>query len=215
MNQPLSWKQIVFGLIIGISTIIFLFRCDSTSPNIETPQASIDNQPINDTKKDVSPIFNNQTTNNDAKKSDEPGYLSDISTKDSKGSSSDPNTKDSHMVYIAAAHKVGPSEKSPIYYKELLKNPEKFRNIIMKIRGKIMNIEEENNKTIIQLYISDHYDSIIVYYYHPIKFYKDDVIIIYATGMGTIEGNNLMGAALSLPAVRAQYIEKYNTKNWK
>jgi len=32
MKQPLNWKQIIFGLIIGISTIIFIAHCDSTPP---------------------------------------------------------------------------------------------------------------------------------------------------------------------------------------
>ena len=159
MKQPLNWKQIVFGLIIGISTIILIARCDSTPPKTETPQSPRDTQPINDMEK-----------------------------SDSKDFLSTPSNMDLHEKYNSISKKVGAHKNDSIYYKELLKNPDKFRNIMMKIRGKIMNIEENNNKTFIQLYISDNYDSIVIYYSQPINFYKDDLIIIYGAGIGPVQG---------------------------
>jgi hypothetical protein len=179
LKDPEIPKKWVWSVILITCVVFYFIYLYSFQTKTETSPSPTNNQPINDTEKQ-----------------DPKDFLA----------GPPPETREQ---YIASAKKVGWSEKDPIYYKELLKNPNKFKNIRMKIRGKIMNIEENNNETIIQVYISNDYDSIIVYYPQPIKVYKNDFIYIYGDGVGIIEGNNRMGVDITLPAVRAKYIVKY------
>ncbi len=113
--------------------------------------------------------------------------------------------------YIASAKQVIriDDSKKGIYYKEFLKNPNKFTGVRLNILGKIMTIEESGGKTFIQMYISNDFDSIVVYYNGNTSFYKDDMIRVYGDGAGTIDGRNRMGASMTWPVIQAKYLKKF------
>lgn len=121
-----------------------------------------------------------------------------------------PNYKpESEKEYKASCKKiVGVDDGSGIYYKDLLKNPNKYISTRLNIQAKIMSIEESNNQTAMQVYISRNFDTAIVYYDGVMKIYEDDIIRIWGEGAGTFEGQNRMGAAMSVPMIRARYIKQ-------
>jgi hypothetical protein len=95
-----------------------------------------------------------------------------------------------------------------VYYKELLKNPDKFVAVRLRFPAKIMTIEEADGNTAIQAYISDNYDTAIIAYTGTMNIYEGDIIQVYGVGMGKFEGANAMGASVAVPAVAAKYIKK-------
>jgi hypothetical protein len=110
--------------------------------------------------------------------------------------------------YIASTKQIG-SKNDAIYYKEFMKNPLKYKGVRVNVTGKIMNIEESNNKTFMQIYITRNYDAVVaVYYEGSIDVYEDDVVHIYGEALGTLEGQNRMGAQMSWPVIGAKYIKK-------
>lgn len=96
-----------------------------------------------------------------------------------------------------------------IYYKEIFKNPTKFIDTRLNIVGKIMEIKENDGQTFIQMFVSDDLDSVIVHYKGNTSFYKDDLIRVYGEGVGTMEGQNRMGATMTWPVIQAKYIKKF------
>lgn len=114
---------------------------------------------------------------------------------------------ESEKDYIASTQKVG-SSKDPVYIKEFLKNPDKFKGTRMNIVGKIMNIEEGKEGTAIQMYVNNQYDTVIVFYPRTVKVYDRDIVRVYGEGAGSIEGKNRMGAMMRWPVVAAKYVKK-------
>lgn len=116
--------------------------------------------------------------------------------------------KETKQQYLASTRKIG-NDKSPIFWKEFLKNPSKFKDQRVNVVGEIFQIEESAEGTILQVYISRNFDSVIAVYQGSIPFYKDDKVIIYGEGAGKVEGQNAMGVAMEWPVITARYIEKH------
>ena len=114
---------------------------------------------------------------------------------------------ESEKDYIASTQKIG-SSKDPVYIKEFLKNPDKFKGVRMNIVGKIMNIEESKEGTAIQMYVNNQYDTVLVFYPRTVKVYDRDIVRVYGEGAGSIEGKNRMGAMMRWPVVAAKYVKK-------
>lgn len=123
---------------------------------------------------------------------------------------------ESESDYIASTKKIG-IKKDPLYYKEFLKNPDKYKGVRVNILGKIFDIEESKveNKlmTAIQMYINNNYDSVIVYYQGSVNVYKDDIVTVYGQIYGTIEGKNRMGVDMRWPVIVARHIKKRGETN--
>jgi len=107
--------------------------------------------------------------------------------------------------YIKSCQKVG-SRRDPIYLKEFLKSPDKFKGNRISILGKIMFIEEDSGRTVIQMYVNSNFDTVVVRISESVKVYDGDVIQVYGEGDGTFEGVNRMGASMSWPLIAANYI---------
>ncbi|MCM0081818.1 hypothetical protein L4X63_09475 [Geomonas sp. Red32] len=107
--------------------------------------------------------------------------------------------------YIASTQKVG-GKKDAIYLKEFLKNPGKFHGTRIGVLGKILQIEESGGHTGIQMYVDNRLDSVLVQYPGSIKAYEGDVVMVYGEGAGTMDGQNRMGASITLPIIEAKYI---------
>jgi hypothetical protein len=119
-----------------------------------------------------------------------------------------PKPAETKEQYIGSAKKIG-TEKMPIFWKEFLKNPDKFRGERVSIIGKILDIQEENGATIIQAYLNQDFDSFIAVHDGSVPFYKEDLIVVYGEGAGSFEGQNAFGAEMKWPVIAAKYIEKY------
>lgn len=112
--------------------------------------------------------------------------------------------------YIVSTRRVEFTEKAnTIFYKELFKNPSKFFRQRLNILGEVLDIEEDENGTIMQLRIGPTaFDSIIVTYPGSVPVYEDDLVRVYGEGVGSYVGQNRMGASMSWPLVSAKYVEK-------
>jgi hypothetical protein len=97
-----------------------------------------------------------------------------------------------------------------IYYKEFLKNPDKFLKTKVNIIGKILAIEESEGITFIQIYISRNFDSIAIYYPGTLEAYEDDFIQVYGECLGRLTTENRFGAEISMPVIGARYIKLKN-----
>lgn len=96
-----------------------------------------------------------------------------------------------------------------LYYKEFLKNPDKYKGERIDLIAKIMSIEEENDKTWIQAYLSKtSFDSVLIFYDGVLKIYQGDIIQVWGEGSGAIDGKNRLGVDMSWPRITAQYIKK-------
>lgn len=119
-----------------------------------------------------------------------------------------PDPIETKEQYLASTQQIG-GEDSPIYRKEFLKNPDKFLGKRVNVVGKILEIEEENGKTVMQIYITRDYDTVIVRHPGSIPFYKEDLIIVYGEGEGSVTGMNRFGAEMKWPVLLAKYVEKF------
>lgn len=109
--------------------------------------------------------------------------------------------------YIKSTAKIG-RKNEKIYYKEFLKNPDTFNGKRLNITGKIMQIDEEGGDTVIQLIITEKFDTVMIYYPGKTKVYQDDWITVYGEGKGRYEGKTAMGASMRWPIIKAKYIKK-------
>lgn len=122
----------------------------------------------------------------------------------------EPAPLETKKQYISSTKKIG-DKQSPVYFKEFLKNPEKFNGRRLNVIGKIFDISETDGKSFLQVYITrDYSESAIVIYQGSIPFYKDDMIRIYGEGAGKISGPNVFGAEMEWPVILAKYIEKHH-----
>lgn len=99
-------------------------------------------------------------------------------------------------------------KNSPLFHKELVKNPEKHKGKRINFTAKIMKIEEDGGQSIIQAYINRDYDVVIIYYPKSIDAYDGDIIKVYGVSAGKMEGTNAMGAELAWPLIVAKHVEK-------
>lgn len=112
--------------------------------------------------------------------------------------------------YIAETKKIG-EKKSAIYYKDFLKNPIKYKGEKVNVLGRIFQIEESKDFTALQMYVTNDYKSVIVYYPGTMQIYEKDIINVYGEVGDIFEGTNAFGAKLSAPTITAKYIVKKGT----
>lgn len=79
-----------------------------------------------------------------------------------KGTADDRQTPgESKEAYIASCDEIG-GRDAPIFYKDFLKNPNKFKDARVKVTGWIAQIYEDNGQTELQISIDDDGDLVIV-----------------------------------------------------
>lgn len=148
------------------------------------PQKSVPQQPVNQ-------VATSSSVSNDE-------WLKPESEKDFKKSCKD---------IVFDEHAKG------VYYKEFLKNPNKFIGERLHFQAKIMHIEESGNKSFIQASITRNWDSAIIEFYGTMKIYNGDIIWVWGEGDGTFEGKNGMGYDMLWPRVLAKYIKKVRSED--
>ena len=194
---------IIFGILALIRGLIWAFKKDSESKKgfISYSKGVV----ICLVLIIVSTYFENQNSKTSANQS----TVNLSSTKKTEPKLATPKkTVETKDQFIKSTKLIG-SEDSPVYWKEFLKNPDKFSGQRLKVRAQIFEIGEDKGQTIIQAYISNDYD--IVVFLHPgsIPFYKDDQIWVYGIGGGSFEAQNRMGVTMSWPVIYSKYVEKY------
>lgn len=115
-----------------------------------------------------------------------------------------PESKDD---YIKSTYKIG-RKSDKIFYKDFLKNPDIFDGKRVNITGKILNIDETGEGAVIQLVVTEKYDSVMIFYPRKTKFYDDDWITIYGECKGSYEGKTAMGTSMRWPLIKAEYLKK-------
>lgn len=96
----------------------------------------------------------------------------------------------------------------PIDYKQLKKNPDKYKSEKVVYEGVIVQIMEDGKYTDLRLAINGDYDSIIfVKYFGLTDFVEDDTVKIYGTVFGSYNYTSTANHNISLPAVIADNIE--------
>jgi len=100
-----------------------------------------------------------------------------------------------------------------ISYKVLNKNPDSLAGQNVKLRGQIMQIQEDAGKTFMLLSVTymgyDVWtDNVAVYYEGTADVYEDDVITIWGTVTGKFEYDSVAGWKMSVPGVLAKYVAK-------
>ena len=128
------------------------------------------------------------------------------------GSATPSSTQESSPViskkeYMKSAKFIG-LKKDPIYIKDFMKNPDKYKDQRVKINVKIMSIKEQDGNTLMNVYLTPDYEVGLVLYKGSVDVYDDDVIAVYGDVIGTVEGKNGMGADMAWPAILARYIKK-------
>ena len=109
--------------------------------------------------------------------------------------------------YKKSTKKIG-RDNAPIFYKEFLKAPERFKGQRVNFVGKILHIEESQGITSVQVVVTSKYDSIMVHYPDTIKIYDGDWVSVYGEVADSFDGVNRMGATMKWPLVMAKYIKK-------
>lgn len=109
--------------------------------------------------------------------------------------------------YFASTKKIG-RKGAPVFYKDFLKNPGRYEGQRVNIHGKVLQIDENNGETGLQLIITSKYDSVMVAYSGTVDVYQDDIVTVYGEVTGSVDGVNRMGAAMNWPAITAKYIVK-------
>ena len=115
--------------------------------------------------------------------------------------------------YIASAVHIGWHKKDPIYIKDFIKNPDKYKNKRVKIIVEVTDIAEKDNKTTMNVILTAKHDPGLVYYDGSLKIYDKDIIEVYGDVYGRYEGQNRMGASMSWPTIIAKYVKKLGTEN--
>jgi len=109
--------------------------------------------------------------------------------------------------YIKSTSKIG-KKGERIYYKEFLKNPDGFKSRNVNITGQITQINESKGSTVIQLRITEKYDTVMIFYDGKVDVYEDDWVTAYGVCQGSYAGSTMMGASTSWPLIQAKYIKK-------
>lgn len=94
-----------------------------------------------------------------------------------------------------------------IFSKDLIKRPNKYTGEQLTFVGKIAKIEEDEGETLIQTFINRDYDLVMVYLSGSVDFYDGDIVRIYGTARGVMDGVNGFGAPMQWPLIEAFIVE--------
>lgn len=100
-----------------------------------------------------------------------------------------------------------------LHYKQLNKNPERFKGKYVKFQGQIVQISESNNRTDIRLSVTktdkiwNYEDAIWIEYNGYTPFLKGDIITVYGVIHGEHTNTSAAGWNITLPAMIADIIE--------
>jgi hypothetical protein len=114
---------------------------------------------------------------------------------------------ESRAEYEKTAKRIG-EKTDPIYIKAFTKNPDKYAGQRVKVSVKVFKIEEQDSKTLMNVYLSKDYEPAIVYYEGESDIYDGDVIMVYGEVVGRLEGQNALGASMTWPTIHARYFKK-------
>lgn len=97
-------------------------------------------------------------------------------------------------------------------YKVLNKNPDGHKGENVKLKGQIMQIQEEKGQTFMLLSITNlgygyWTDQVAVAYYGKIDAYEEDVITVYGTVTGAFSYKSRAGWDITVPGVLARYVD--------
>lgn len=120
--------------------------------------------------------------------------------------STQPISKDD---YIQSAKFIGTKEDD-IYIKDFIKRPDYYKNQRIKINLKVMSIIEKDGNTLINVYLTPNFEQGVIVCKGSVDVYDDDIITVYGEVIGTVEGINGMGVAMSWPGILAKYVELLN-----
>lgn len=98
-------------------------------------------------------------------------------------------------------------------YKVLNKNPDNLAGQKIKLRGEIMQIQEDSGKTFMLLSVTDMgygiwNDNVAVSYNGTLDIYEDDIITIWGEIAGGFTYKSQAGWNITVPKVTAKYIAK-------
>jgi hypothetical protein len=95
----------------------------------------------------------------------------------------------------------------------LVKNPDRYTGVPIKLTGQVFRIEEEIGRTAIQMWVQipggSEFDreAVAVFFDGTLdEVFKDSYIVVYGTGAGKIEGTNAFGGTVVQPLIKAEYV---------
>lgn len=99
-----------------------------------------------------------------------------------------------------------------VSYKVLNKNPDGHKGEKVKLKGQIMQIQEEGGQTFMLLSVTSlgygyWTDNVAVAYYGKIDAYEEDVIAIYGDVTGAFSYKSRAGWDITVPGVLAKYVD--------
>jgi hypothetical protein len=117
---------------------------------------------------------------------------------------------ESEAQYVRSAKEIkSKDDATGIYYKEFLKNPDKFKAVRLSVVGKVQDIWETDGVTRLYMIISYKYTTpVAVRYPESIGVYRDDFIRVYGDGEGSTVQKSVAGTDLILPLISARFIKK-------
>lgn len=153
----------------------------------------------------------------DCLKKEVPAVASEPPVKGTWSSSPDseptmvPEPIETKAQYIKSTRMITVTRGKGIYFKDFLKNPDKYKGERIRASVKIVSIEEKDGNTVMNVALTTDYEMAVVAYKGSVDVYKGDIVTIYGEGVGTIEGKNGMGADMTWPGILAKYVKKIRT----
>jgi hypothetical protein len=98
--------------------------------------------------------------------------------------------------------------------RELEKSPDRFKGQKIALSGEVFRINEERSGTSMQIWIErpggSAFDRIAVYVTYPGTLpglYKNDTVLVYGVGGGSVTGMNALGGIIGQPLIEAKYVD--------
>lgn len=131
----------------------------------------------------------------------------------STSSSTTTTSKEARSTYIQKC--------STIDYKSLARNPNQYKGKDYVFTGEVIQVMNNNNEVMLRVNVTEkryeyidevsYEDTILVYYKYENSYesriLEDDIITIYGQSLGTYTYESTFGAAITVPAVNAMYID--------
>lgn len=125
------------------------------------------------------------------------------------GSSSDGNSKSNNNEMSESDYK---SQSVEVTYDQIAREPNKYKGTYVKIKGNIVQIQDNGSSAALRVNITEEeYNDIVWVNYsyaaNEKKLLQDDTINIWGISKGEISYTSILGAKITVPEVNAEYIE--------